>query len=398
MAKNKNSLISQKMKEMEINNLSPSDKKDYKIKTIESIFEQLTNRSNRYIFYCPDIAIVNNLVKLIYETCYSVKQLGYEVIVLHEIDGFKCKWLFEQKEYKHLKELKVEYIIKKKSNKSKKTKSNYAFKPSDTLIVPDQFQEILDNLIDVKLVQKVIFVSSYTGLSALPLGVDYSVLGVKKFLFLEKKLKDDYESLFKLDSILIDKYPINEIFYQKRNVKEIYPSICISNIGNNELTQEIINIFYSKYPNLRTFTFKILSRDNFENYIDCLTHCAALLILDKNLGNKQIFYEAINMGIPIFSFNRRECEGELKENSFCGNDSFEIVDNLSIFCQHWLTLSTNFFTKQIETLGDKLGIKEYTYKNYTKQLKFAFEDLQQERIKYFSGIKQSIEKEESVSV
>jgi len=148
------SIIEQNLKQARIEQLPEKAKKDYKLRLLEEIFLQLANKENRYIFYCPDIAVVNTLVKLIYETAYEVKELGYNVVILHEIDKFKCKWLFEQ--YPHLKDLQLDYIIKKKSGKSNKTKSQYSFKISDTLIVPDQFQEILDNLIDTKLIQKVI--------------------------------------------------------------------------------------------------------------------------------------------------------------------------------------------------------------------------------------------------
>lgn len=391
-----NSIIDQKMKEMAVNNLPAVDKKKYRLQTVEGIFGQLSDRTNRYIFYCPDMPMVNNLVKLIYETAFEVQELGYSVLILHEINGFKCKWLFEM--YSHLKELQVDYVIKKVSKKSKRQKSNYSFKPSDTLIVPDQFQEMMDNLIDVKLIEKVLLVSSYTGLSVLSPGIDYSVLGIKNLLFLEKKLFVDYSSLFQIDGVLIDKYPINkDVFVKRTNTKEIYPTICISNIGNNELTQEIINVFYAKFPNLKTFTFKTLARDNFENYIECFNHCALLLILDKNMGNNQMILEAISMGVPVGTIHRRESEDRLLENIFFGNNSFEIAESLGSFCKDWLTISTNKITEAVFDLGSSIEIEKYTYENYSEQLRKCFEKIQLDRVKYFAGIKQSIEAQEIVS-
>jgi hypothetical protein len=392
-----NSILDQKMKEMAVNNLPAKEKKEYRLKTVETIFDQLTNRENRYIFYCPDMPMVNNLVKLIYETAYEVEGLGYNVLILHEINGFKCKWLFELEDYKHLKDLKIDYIIKKQSKKSKKQKANYSFKPSDTLIVPDQFQEILDNLAEVKLIQKVVLVSSYTGLSSLSPGVDYSVLGVKKLIFTEKKLMEDYESLFKIDSILADKYPINqETFVPRTDVKQIFPTICVSNIGNNELTQEIINVFHAKYPHLRTFTFKILARDSFANYVECFHHCALLLILDKNMGNNQMILEALNMGVPVGTIYRRESENELLESIFFGHNSFEIADSLASFCQTWLNNSTAIITKEVIAFAHKLDIASYSYEDYSQQLLKGFQEIQMDRVKYFAGIKQSIDAQDVV--
>lgn len=389
----KSSIYNQQLKEMQVNNLSSEDKKEYRLQTVDNIFSQLTDKTNRYIFYCPDMAIVNNLVKLIYETAYEVETLGYNVVILHEINGFKCKWLLESEEYKYLEDLNIDYIIKKKSSKSKKTKAIYSFKPSDTLIVPDQFQEIIDNLAEVKLIQKIVLVSSYTGLSALAPGLDYSVLGIKKLLFTEEQLKKDYTDLFNVESFLIDHYPINEnVFIERRNVKEIYPTVCISNVGNNELTQEVINVFHAKYPNLRTFSFKLLSRDNWENYTDCLKHSALLLVLDRNMGNNQLIYEALSMGLPVGTISRRECSTELLENIFFGSNAFEIAESLAHFCENWLKLSTNIITDAVVQFKNTLGLSKFNYDSYQNQLRIVFEDLQLERVKYFAGIKQSIEK------
>jgi hypothetical protein len=387
-----NSILDQKVKEMAINNLSGKDKKEYRLKTVENIFSQLSDRENRYIFYCPDMPMVNNLVKLIYETAYEVEQLGYSVLILHEINGFRCKWLFELEQYKHLKELKVDYIIKKTSKKSKKQKANYSFKPSDTLIVPDQFQEMIDNLAEVKLIQKVVLVSSYAGISSLAPGMDYASLGIKKLLFIEAKLKEDYEILFNIEGLLIDKYPINvDVFKKRENVKEIYPTICISNIGNNELTQEVINVFHAKYPHLRTFGFKILPRDSFETYIDCFNHCALLLVLDNQMGNNQMIFEAMEMGIPIGTIQRRESEGPLLENIFFGHNAFEIADSLAGFCSNWLSMSTSTISNFVNESATSMNIEEYSYENYSNQLRIAFEEIQMDRVKYFSSIKHSIE-------
>jgi len=382
------SIIEQNLKQARIDSMPEKEKKGYKLRLLEEVFLQLSNKDNRYIFYCPDIAVVNTLVKFIYETAYEVQQLGYNIVVLHEIDGFKCKWLFN--EYKHLKTLNVEYIIKKKSRKSNKTKSQYSFKISDTLIVPDQFQEILDNLIETKLIQKVILVSSYSGLSSLNPSYDYNTIGVKKLLFTNKELKEDYEKLFSFEGHMLDEYPL-ETFSIERKETEIYPTICLTNIGNNELAQQIINVFYNKYPNLKIFTFKVLPRDNYEYYIDSLKHCCLLLVVDKILCSSQMIDEAIQLGIPVASFKRRQVDNELNENISFGSDAFEIAESLAVFCEHWLNLPTQTITDSILKISTNLKFKEKSIDKFKEQIKNICLDLQEERIKYFASIKHSID-------
>lgn len=392
------SVFDTKLKQYNLDNMSDVQKQNRRRNLLTEIFAELTDKKNRYIFYCPDIMVVNNLSKLIYETAHEAKTLGYNVLVLHEITGFKCKWLFENEEHKHLRSIPVDYIITQKSKKSKKTRADYAFKPSDTLIIPDQFQEMLENIIAVKTIQKVVLVSSYTGLSSINPGLDYNNLGVARVLFTEQKLYEDYSSLFQFEHCMIDKYPIDKQFFNKskRVLTEIFPVITISNIGNNDLTQEVINVFYNKYPQLRTFTFKIMPRDSVDYYVDTLRQSALYLILDKNMGNKQMIYEALAAGVPVATFKRREVDAKLSEHINYGSDAFEIAESIAEFAQAWLMLPTTTINESLDSLVSTLNLEEYTHENYRKQLHVVLKELQDNRVKYFSGIKQSIEENEKI--
>ena len=384
------SILEQKFKEKSID-ANPEFAKQYKQKVIEQIFSELSDKRNRYIFFCPDMAAVNNLVKLVYETAFEVKSLGYEVLVLHEIDGFKCKWLLNQEEYKHLKDIKTDYIITKKSNKSKKTKSNYAFKPSDTIIIPDQFQEMVDNLLDVKILQKILLVSSYASIYHLSPGYNYSNLGINKVLFAEDKLYEDYCKIFPNsvdDFISLKKLPINKNFFGDRIDREVLPVISISNIGNIELAQQIMNTFFNLYPQLRVFSFKILDRQDMELYRENLKKSALVLLLDKVIGNSQIFLECISMGTPVGTISRDELNSNLLSNVFFGNTALEIVENLATFCSNWLSLSTAMISEGVKSIEDTSG---NTYENYKLELNKVFNELQEKRIEYFAKVKQTLD-------
>lgn len=381
------SVIEEQLKRATIENSSEQFKKDYKYKTLEQVISDLDNKNNRYVFYCPDIVLVNSLVKLIYETAYEAWAEGYEVVILHEINGFKCKWLYELEEYKHLKDIPVDYIIKKKGAKTKRTSNQYAFKPADTLVVPDQFIEMLENLVSVKILQKVVLVTSYTGLSSIQPGTDFKSLGVDKVIFAEKTLARDYSSLFSgLDAAFIDKYPINADIFKVRDEKNVIPLITVSQIGNNDFVQQVINVFYNKYPNLRVFNFRLLDRNNMNLYTENLNRAAMLLVLDKSLASMQMIYEAIQMGCPVGTTKRQEAEREIAENTYLGDTAFEVADNLAFFCQTWLGNRTKVFTE--ETLKFK-DLSEYTYENFGKQVIDVVEELRQKRIEFFTKVKAS---------
>lgn len=381
------SIIEQQLKLAKIENSSDEFKKEYKNKALDTIISEINNNKNRYIFYCPDIVLVNTLVKLIYETAYEFHKNGNEVVILHEMNGFKCNWLLKDKNYKHLSELKLDYIIQKKGAKTKRTTNNYSFKVSDTLIVPDQFIEMFDNLLEVKLMQKVLLITSHVGISSIQPGANLKSLGINKVLFTEEKLKNDYEILFNDTEYLeLTNYPINEDIFKDRIEKEIAPFITVSQIGNNDFVQQVINIFYNKYPNLKFFNFRLLDRNSLSLYVENLQKAAGLLILDKNLNSLQMIHEALSMGCPVFTTKRREINDTLGSSITLGIDAFEIADNLASYCQYWLTEKTSEVDNEAKSLVDN---SFRTYENFNKQISEITTNLKQNRVDFFAKIKEN---------
>ena len=379
------SILEQKFKEKRINESSEDFKKQYKEKALETVIEEYKSKKNRYIFYCPDIVLVNPLTKIVYETAYAVKKAGFEVLILHEIEGYTAKWLYSNECYKHLRELKVDYVMKKKSSKSKKTRSNYSFKPSDTIVVPDQFQEILDNLIEVKTLNKIVLATSFTGIANLKPGEDYETLGVTKFLFTDKSLYEEYNRLFPNVSYSPISFPLSKEFHTT-NRKKVYPLISISNIGNSDLTQQVVNIFYNRYPDLRIFNFRVLDRENLEIYKENFENAACILMLDKVLVSNQIFFEAAVSKTPMFSIHRPEIDSLIYEDVVIGKDAFEIAENLAKFCVYWL----NKPSEEIDEEYSKLMLSKYNEVDFEKSISFTFKEIQTSRELFFNRISSKI--------
>lgn len=392
--------LKQGFKNKKIENLSNEDKKQYRLSTLDIFFKEISNKENRYIFYCPDIVVVNHFVKTIYDIAYCLHTLGYNVTMLHEIKGYKPNWIYQNESTKDYKDLKIDYVIEKREGKkTKKEKNTYGFKPTDTIILMDMFQEILENIYETKLLQKVVLVTGYTGISNLPTGYSYKALGVNTLLFLDSKVKDDYDSVFPdvENKILLDSYQIDKSIFKLEdiNTKEIYPVICISKIGNEKLAQQVTNIFYNKYPNFRVFSFKIIARENYEVYIESLKHSCLYLNLDDNL-HYQSLLEAIHLGIPTATFYRKEFENDknLIENLVIADnkDAFTIVEFLIDFCTEWLHTSNVYFQKEVLKIENELKHEDqHTSVNFNKKVKNTFEFLQEERVKFFTNIKQTVE-------
>ncbi len=373
------SLLEQQFKQKSIDNSSEEFKKNYRLKTLDEIFKQLGNRENRILFYCPDIPLVNDLTKIIYNLAYTLEKYKFNVTIIHEIHTYKCKWLID--EDRKYNKLKVDYFIKKKGSKTKKTSNNYSFKPSDTLIVPDQFIEIFDNLNSVKLIHKVVLFNSLGSLSSLSPGIDFNSLKIDTAIFLNKTLEDLYSSLFTFKSKYLLEYNYVDYTDVKRDSEEVLPLISLSNIGNVEFVNQVINVFYNKYPYLRIFNFRILDRNNYSLYKENFEKSCLILALDKTLNGTVIFDEAAKFKIPIITNKRPELNEEYLKLIYAGDTCLEIADAIAEFCSYWL----NTFTKEVDDSSE-----DYIEKPFEEKLLEIFKALTEERALYFKRIKESV--------
>ncbi len=387
------SKFEQGIKANAIKAMSPEAQRQLKYNSLMSVVNDIGSKKNRFIFYCPDIAVVNPLVKMVYDIAHYVQNAGYNVVVLHEINGFRAKWLYEHDDFKDYRKVPVEYIMNKAGKKSRKDKNLYTFKPSDTLIVTDAFQEMLENLAaepSLRLVQKVVLVTGYMGLKSLSPGTDYEKLGVSSMIFFDDSVRNDYEDLFALGrTYLLDNYPIASTFSaDKTQTDNIYPVIGITSIGNNDIAQQLINIFYNKYPNFSMFTFKIIGRDTLDDYIDNITSSAGVVLLDKDVVTKQSALEIINTGTPIFLNNRREYHQDqmLMSNFVVEGDMFDMANRIAEFCQYWLTVPNQDIKDHVLQLGVVADLAARKSDLFESEVVSIFDDLHNNRAHTFDKL------------
>lgn len=392
------SQLEREFKEKRHHDLSDEKKEELKIKSIDDVVKDIDAKRNRYIFYCPDIILVNPLLKIVYEVALQVKNAGYNVVMLHEMNGFKAKWLYESEDYAEYRSLNVEYIMKKPSKKSKKEKNMYAFRVSDTLVVTDAFQDMLQNILSepaLKLVQKVVLVTGYMGIASISPGTTYDKLDVSSLIFFDDNIKNDYSKLFSTKNYIINNYPISKGF--KRDVvipSEVAPVIGITSIGNNEKANQLINVFYNRYPNLSMFTFKIIARDNIDLFINNVATSAAVIVLDKNIVTKQMFYECLNMGVLTIVPKRREFldNKTIIENFVVEDDVFDMADSIAEFCTHWLNTPTSSIKNDMIKLADELDLSDRTMEAFGETVSSIFYELQESRSNMFTNMRNSITK------
>lgn len=389
--------IEQEFKAKRVSLLSEDKQKELKKNALKTILNEIGDKKNRFVFYSPDIPLVNPLVKLVYEVALEVKKAGYNVVMLHELNGYKAHWLYNTEGYTEYKELPVEYVMSKNpGKKTKKTSSVYSFSVSDTLVVTDAYQDILENIIkeeSLKLVQKIVLVTGYMGLASMNPGMDYNRLNVNSLVFFDDNIKKDYSELFVTKNYIIDNYPVSKGFERNSDSSaNVGPIIALTCIGNNDKAQQLINVFYNRYPHLSMFTFTILGREDMNTFIDGVRSAAAVVVLDKNIVTKQMVYEIINVGTPAILPKRREFLDNkvIIENFIFEDDIFDLAESIANFCNYWLHTPTENIQKEVFGAADMLFLQDRTMDNFSVTVKNIFDELQENRFTTFNNLISSI--------
>jgi hypothetical protein len=365
--------------------LDPTERKNRRYAQLEKIFESLSNKENRFIFYCPDIPFALSTVKVIYEFAKLAQDCGYNTIVLHDVKGYIPTWFQEQWV---ANDIKREYLSSrlKKGGYSKPT---FDFKPTDTIIIPDGFWTVMQGFVEVKQIQKVVLALGYGGLATVEPGLDWGILGFSKVLCVSEDIMNDYKTLWPHLTYYITPYTLSieglESF--KKPLEEKLPVIGLS-IRNREYAQQLINIFYSKYPFLDLFQFKILKKLNTDDYLEALSICAIQVLIDENAGCPAQPLEATYFDVPTLQIYGRGYEEVAKQEDgqyFIEKfDLYEIADTLANFCFNWLDNPT-------EGIKDKSLLTSHETSFVKQELNITFKELQAGLVEKFSAIKQAVD-------
>jgi len=295
--------LAEAFRKKNLEKLSPEDKAERELNLINDFIQGIDEKTNRILFYCPDMEFPSRSLVTIYQFSNLLNKLGYNSIVLHEEYGFKPTWLDTKFEH-----LQVQYLSSKKDKIKKQNKSHasFTFKANDTVIVPDGFWYIMENLAE------------------------------EKTISVGQNLMIDHQTLFPYIKFEHIPYVIDEA-KPIENKTEIKPEIGLF-VRNKREAAQIINAFVNKYPMLSVWQFKVLRKLNSNNYIDQLAKSAILVVHDPMSGCVVPPLEAISVNIPVLLAKTRNVEHLQSADNIiaCDDSIFAVVDELAAFCYNWM--------------------------------------------------------------
>lgn len=296
--------------------------KDIKQKVLQSI-ENLKNKSSRIYFMVQDTkGNAKASVRYTYQLAMSLKNEGYNSIILHE-----------KNDYTGVQDWLGSDYMEKIPHKSIE-KQNLEIAPEDFIVIPEIFGYVMEQIQNLPC-GKIVLTQSYKYmLETLQPGQTWSQFGFLKCITTTQKQKEYIEGVMKNVSIDILNPYVSEPF-EKREL----PPLPIIGIHAKEQSDaiNIIKTFYLKFPQFRWFTFRDLRGLSEKEFANSLKECFLSVWIDRESGFGTFPLESMSCGVPVMGLLPDMVpEWMSEENGIWVDDMTMFPDFIADFTQNWL--------------------------------------------------------------
>lgn len=208
---------------------------------IEQSIKNLSEKKSRILFLTQDTkGNAKASIRHIYEMALTLKNNGFNPIILHESNDYKgvSEWLGE--EYMELPHQSIE-------------SQNLQISPEDFIVVPELYGHVLEQLGNIT-AGKIILCQAYDHiLETLQPGATWNQYGFSKCITTTESQKEYISEIMKSVSIDVVQPTISNLFSKKD--KPAKPFISVHTRDQRD-TMKLIKTFYLKFPQFRWITFR----------------------------------------------------------------------------------------------------------------------------------------------
>ena len=338
-----------------------------KIQKIETSIKNLKEKMARIYFLVQDTK-GNPMASIrhIYDIALTLKNSGYNPIIIHETSEYKGvgEWLGE--EYMELPHQVIEG-------------QNLAISPEDIIVIPEIYGHVMEQIKNFAC-GKIVLCQAYDNmLETLPPGVNWQQYGFFKCITTSETQKKYISDIMKNVSIDVLRPNIPEVFSKKD--KPSKPIIAIHTREPRD-TAKIIKTFYLKYPQYRWITFRDMRGIKQDDFAKFLRESFVSVWVDNESGFGTFPIESMLSGTPVIGkVPSLKPEWLNEENGIWSYHFNEMVDFIANFTQSWLEdgISEELYNKMVESAN--MFKNEESFKNNIINL---FDDYLTKRKNLFS--------------
>lgn len=282
-------------------------------------------------------------VRLIYQMAKTLKDNGFNPIILHEKADYAgvIAWLDE--EYMSLPHKAIEG-------------QNLEISPEDFLVIPEVFGFVMDQVKQLPCA-KIVLTQQYAHmLETLQPGQTWNQFGFLKCITTSSKQKEYIERVMRQISFDIVEPFISEEFTPKST-----PSMPIIGIHTKDQSDaiNIIKTFYLKFPQYRWFTFRDLRGLSEKEFANSLRDCFLSVWIDDHSGFGTFPLESMKSNVPVIGkVPNLSPDWMTEENGIWITDQTLFPDLIADYVQNWL--EDNIDPKIFEQM--KTTVERYTDK------------------------------------
>ncbi len=320
-----------------------------KIQKLEQSLNKIKSKSLKIYFLVQDtMGNPKASIKYIYDMALTLKNNGFNPIIIHETKEYKGvdEWL----DPKYM-DLPHQCIDGQKLEIS----------PEDIVVIPELYGHVMDQLKNVTC-GKIVLCQSYDYmLETISPGFSWSQYGFFKCITTSEFQKKYINNIMKNISFDIIEPYISEVFTKKE--KPSKPIISI-NTRDSRDTSKIIKTFYLKYPQYRWITFRDMRGIKHSDFANLLKDSYVSVWVDSESAFGTFPLESMVTGTPVIGkIPNLKPDWLNEENGIWTYNPNEIVDILANFTQNWLedNISENLYTNMKSTI-----------KSFTDKEKFEF--------------------------
>jgi len=276
-------------------------------------------------------------VRLIYQMAKTLKDNGFNPIILHEKSDYAgvVAWLDE--EYMSLPHRAIEG-------------QNLEISPEDFLVIPEVFGFVMDQVKQLPCA-KIVLTQQYAHmLETLQPGQTWNQFGFLKCITTSSKQKEYIERVMRQVSFDIIDPLIGEVFTPKTT-----PAMPIIGVHTKEQSDAInlIKTFYLKFPQYRWFTFRDLRGLSEKEFANSLRDCFLSIWIDDHSGFGTFPLESMKSNVPVIGkVPNLSPDWMSEDNGIWVTDQTLLPDLIADYAQNWLedNIDPQIYEKMKETV------------------------------------------------